>query len=246
MKKLYLYSVKTVAFLALISIIILMFSWLGYNNGNSSGWFVEASTSKSPDFPVIILDAGHGGEDGGAEANGVLEKNINLSITKYVSAYLDMSGFKNVMTREDDRLLYNPGEEKHKKRSDLTNRIHFAENYPEGVFVSIHQNKFEIPKYKGLQVYYSKNNKESEALAKIIQNNARQNIDTSNKREVKPADFRIRILDSLKMPAVLVECGFLSNPEEASLLNTEEYQKIIAFVIYKSIVEYLCDNGEKT
>ena len=244
MNKLYFCSIKTVAFLTLIAVVILFFAWAGYNTVAPSGWLIETSTFESQNFPVIILDAGHGGEDGGAEANGVLEKNINLSITKYVSAYLDIAGVKNVLTREDDRLLYNPGEENHKKRSDLTNRIRFAENYADGVFVSIHQNKFEIPKYKGLQVYYSVNNKQSEVLAKTIQNNARLNIDMSNKREVKPADFRIRILDSLKMPAVLVECGFLSNPDEAALLNSEEYQKKIAFIIYKSIVEYLCHNGE--
>lgn len=219
--------------------VILCFSLAGYNKCHE-----QEVLAKTVAFPIVILDAGHGGEDGGAEANGVLEKNINLSIANYVSSYLNISGFENVMTREDDRLLYNAGEENNKKRYDLNNRIIFAEKYPQGVFVSIHQNKFEIPKYKGLQVYYSSNNNDSERLANIIQNNARLNIDINNKRETKPADFRIRILDSLKQPSVLVECGFLSNPEEAALLNTKEYQKKVAFVIYKSIVEYLCNNGE--
>ena len=233
-------AIKTVLFLLFLSLVILILSIFGLFLHVDKALSVNSTLSDK----VIIIDAGHGGEDGGAEVNGILEKNINLSIAHILSDYLKLSHIKCDMTRKDDRLLYKPGEEKHKKRYDLLNRVEFANNYANAVFISIHQNKFEISKYRGLQVYYSPNNDASSVLAETIQKNAKTLLDNSNRREIKKADFRIKVLDMLKMPAVLVECGFLSNPEEAKLLDSTEYQKKIAFIIYLSAIEYLENNGE--
>lgn len=242
MKHLIFKAIKTVLFLTFTAVIIVLLSFIGlkihvYRDLSDYQTFSETHNT------VIVIDPGHGGEDGGAEANGVIEKNVNLAISHVLSDLLKLSDTSVVMTRNDDRLLYRDGEENHKKRHDLLNRVAVAEKYETALFVSIHQNKFEIPKYKGLQVYFSPNNPESERLAKIIQSNTREHLDNSNKREVKQADYRIKVLDLLKMPAVLIECGFLSNPEEAKLLASYEYQKKLAFMTYLSLTEYL-NNGE--
>ena len=191
----------------------------------------------------FIIDPGHGGEDGGANANGVTEKDINLAISSYLYHYLCLSKHNTHMTRNDDRLLYNAGEENRKKYHDLKNRVEFTSSFDNAVFISIHQNKFEIPKYKGLQVYYSPNNSLSESLAKRVQDNTKLFIDTQNNREIKKADNKIRVLNSLKVPAVLVECGFLSNSEEAARLSDTEYQKKLAFVIFISALQFFEENG---
>ena len=230
---------KTVFAVLIISAVIIVFSVVGLMLSADADAYLSSVVDENITFPTVIIDPGHGGEDGGAEANGVTEKNINLAVSLMLSDYFSVSEYECVLTRKDDRLLYCQGEEKNKKRHDLINRVKFANDIGNALFVSIHQNKFEIPKYKGLQVYYSPNNKQSRVLAEIIQSKAKQYIDVSNNREVKQADFRIKVLDMLKMPAVLIECGFLSNPEEAKLLSSMEYQKKIAFVSYLSLVEYL-------
>lgn len=235
----YVKALKTVLAILIISAVIVMFSVTGLMFCKGDLKSLTAANNIERSFPLIIIDPGHGGEDGGAEANGVTEKNVNLAISLMMSDYFEVSDYDCVLTRNDDRLLYGQGEEKNKKRHDLLNRIKFANSYDDAVFVSIHQNKFEIPKYKGLQVYYSANNPQSEVLAKIIQSNSKEYIDSANNREVKQADFRIKVLDMLKIPAVLIECGFLSNPDEAYLLSTTEYQKKIALVAYLSLVEYI-------
>ena len=187
----------------------------------------------------LVLDAGHGGEDGGANANGVREKDINLAITQDLAAFFRFSPYPVDPTRTDDRLLYGPGEENRKKYYDLVGRIRFASQFDHAVFISIHQNKFEIPKYKGLQVYYSKNDPKSMKLAERIQKDAKAFLDTENNREIKKADHRIRVLNSLEIPAVLVECGFLSNSDEAKHLASRDYQKKIAFSVFIATLEFL-------
>lgn len=189
---------------------------------------------------VIIIDAGHGGEDGGAVSDGgIVEKDINLDISLKLHKLIKLSDFKSVLIRDSDRLMYEEGQENHKKASDITNRINTAKSFENSIFISIHQNKFPIKKYSGLQVYYSKNNTNSEVLGKTIQSNVKNLLQSENNRQIKKADKNIRILDSINSPAVLVECGFLSNDREAELLNTEEYRSKIAYLIYCSIIQYL-------
>lgn len=188
---------------------------------------------------TIVLDPGHGGEDGGAAVDGILEKELNLSICEKIKTLFALSGYPVCMTRTEDKLLYEPGEESRKKYYDLVHRAEFASSFENALFISIHQNKFEIPKYKGLQVYYSHNHPLSEAFAVCIQTNMRTHLDPANHREIKKADHRIRVLSTLEMPAVLVECGFLSNPEEAARLTSEAYQKKLAYILFLSTLQFI-------
>lgn len=210
--------------------------------------FSYASASKLvKDDIVIIIDPGHGGEDGGAvSTSGVMEKDINLQIAKFFRNYCSLSGLETVMTRNSDVLLTSESVGAvNKKRSDLKARVEIASKYDNAVFVSIHQNKFENSRYSGLQVFYSKNNPESAVLASIIKRNNKEMLDISNKREIKPSGREIYVLDNITSPAVLVECGFLSNSDEARKLSTTVYQKELAFMIYSALMEYLynCDTG---
>ena len=166
--------------------------------------------------PYIVIDAGHGGEDGGAIGiNGGYEKDVNLAVALILRDILTEKGLNVIMTRSEDILLYDKDSdyEGHKKEQDLLNRRKIAETYEDPIFISIHMNSFPIEKYNGLQVYYSKNTPSSMELANKIQTNARQHLQIPNKRTTKPSDG-IYLLDRLKCTAVLVECGFLSNPEE--------------------------------
>ncbi len=193
----------------------------------------------------IIIDAGHGGEDGGAVSfDGLLEKDLNLYIAKKLSAFFCLSDAVPVMTRVSDCLLYSSGQENRKKFHDINNRITFANSFENSIFVSIHQNKFPIRKYKGFQVYCSPNNAESSVLGTLMQSNIRELLQNDNNRQIKLSDGKIRVLDSLNMPAVLAECGFLSNGEEARLLGTDEYKNKISYILYASILQYISENGD--
>lgn len=188
---------------------------------------------------VIIIDPGHGGEDGGAVGkSGTLEKNINLAIAKNLQSYLLLAGYNVEMTRTEDVLLYNENQRNMKKYYDVRNRVAFAKEYEDAIFVSIHQNTFPIEKYSGLQVYYSPNNPDSEKISNLIQRNTVLFLQPNNNRKAKEAGRNIYVLKELYCPAVLVECGFISNGAEEALLCDEEYRKRLAFVIFKSIAEF--------
>lgn len=197
--------------------------------------------SQVKELPVVIIDAGHGGFDGGAVSeSGVLEKDINLKIAGYLRDLFLMSDIKCVLTRENDEMLtpqYSGSTSK--KRADLIARTEIANETENAVFVSIHQNKFQSSKYYGLQVFYSKNNPKSKDIAEIIKSQNSLLIDKENKRETKPAGREIYVLDNIDIPAVLIECGFLSNAEEAKLLSSDAYQKKLAFMIYTSLMTYI-------
>ena len=191
------------------------------------------------DLPVVIIDAGHGGEDGGAVSDdGILEKDINLDIAKKIEYLFKMSDIPTAMTRDSDRMLYASGQENRKKHFDIRNRIEFVKSFEQALLISIHQNKFPIKKYSGFQVYCSKNNPDSECLGKNIQDIVIKNLQPQNKRQIKIAD-NIMILDHLDIPAVIAECGFLSNGEEAALLCDEDYKNKIAFLIYTAVLQFL-------
>jgi N-acetylmuramoyl-L-alanine amidase len=188
---------------------------------------------------TVIIDAGHGGIDGGASAeDGTLEKHLNLAVAMKIKALLSFADVNVVMTRESDVMLASP-DSAHKKRDDLNARLHMAEKYEDCIFVSIHMNKFPVEKYSGLQVYYSGNNPGSELLAEAIREKNTSYLQTQNSRGVKKADSSIYVLDNIRVPAVLVECGFLSNREEAALLKTEAYQDKLAAIICAGILEYI-------
>lgn len=221
-----------------VTFITIFFSFVSDRISRKS--FSDTGGQIDDDSIVIVIDAGHGGEDGGASgADGTLEKDINLSVAKYLESLLLFTDFNVVMTRSDDRLLYMTGQENRKKFYDVRNRVAVTENYSNSLLVSIHQNKFPVNKYKGLQVYYSTNNSDSKTLAGLIQQNVKSYLQPDNTREIKPAGSNIYILHKSKVPAVLVECGFLSNPEDLENLKTTEYQKKIAFIMFASLTEFL-------
>lgn len=206
--------------------------------------FSENTNSKlnTDTLPVIIVDAGHGGFDGGASTDdGVAEKGINLNIALYLKEYLNFFGFQVVMTRDTDTSTEDEGLStiRSRKSSDLHNRMTLMKETENAVFVSIHQNHFSMSKYSGAQVFYSKNfSEESSELAQSIQESIVYFIQPQNKRQIKPCGTSVYLIYNAVKPAVLVECGFLSNPEEAEKLKTENYQKQVAFSIATGILNY--------
>lgn len=187
---------------------------------------------------TIILDAGHGGEDPGAVVGDLEEKALNLQITTKLATFLDLSGYNVLLTRSEDRLLYNSGEENRKKYYDLYNRLKIAENYEYAIFISLHINKFPSAECKGLQTFYSLNHPQSEALAESLQQ-ASKLLMTDNRRTIKSDQKTIFLLKELQIPAVLVECGFLSNANDAKNLSNQEYQNMLAFSLYCGISNYI-------
>ncbi len=202
----------------------------------------QASAPSKSETPVVVIDPGHGGEDGGAVgAGGVLEKDVNLAIAKELCDFLKAQGISAVLTRTEDILLYDPNSDYHgqKKVQDLSTRKRIAESYGSAVFVSIHMNAFPDPKYGGLQVYYSENHPASKRLAEEIQALTRDVLLPRNHRKIKPSDGNLYLLDRLHCPSVLVECGFLSNPEDLAALSDPIYRRKMALVLCRSISEYL-------
>ncbi len=196
---------------------------------------------------LIIIDAGHGGEDSGTvSAKGVNEKLINLEISNKLEMLFELCGYRTVMTRTDDRLIYSgsPTTIKEKKVSDLHNRLKIAENNPDGVFLSVHQNYFTESKYWGTQVFYSPNNSDSKFIAENIQNSAINNMQKENTRKTKQSGKEIFLLYNIKSPAVMVECGFMSNPSEALNLEDCNYQIKMSLSIIDGINNYLDLKGE--
>ncbi len=203
--------------------------------------YISASTEAAEQRRIIILDAGHGGFDGGAVASdGTVEKDINLKIALKLSAFLKQAGFDVVMTREDDVGTEDSESERisSRKKSDLRNRLGLMEKYPESVFVSIHLNKFTTSAAIGTQVFYGPKNEESKKLGEFIQQSVIKLIQPENKRVNKQANSNTFLLYNAEIPAVLVECGFLSNTSELKKLKTEEYQAEMAFGIFCGILDY--------
>ena len=172
----------------------------------------------------IVLDAGHGGADGGAVGvNGVSEKDLNLAVTLELARLLREAGFEVILTRTDDCLLLYEGQDiaGHRKENDLKNRLAIAKNNPDAIFVSIHMNTFGVSKYSGLQVYYA-DNTESRRLAYAVQGAVVERLQPDNHRVPHAASSSIYLLENAVGTAVLVECGFLSNPEECALLSQKD------------------------
>lgn len=193
---------------------------------------------------TVVIDAGHGGEDGGTVGFGLVEKDLNLDLALRLAALLRESGVDVVLTRETDTMLYdkNADFEGKKKALDLRARLEIAERCTAPVFVSIHMNYFVRSEYSGLQVYYSPNDPQSRLLAEMVQSRVRQELQPNNHRAVKASEGSIFLLDRLTCPAVLVECGFLSNRDEAHLLSTEEYRSALAAEIFHAITDFLADS----
>lgn len=189
----------------------------------------------------IIIDAGHGGFDGGAVADdGTLEKNINLVIASNLKQLCKLGGFEVIMTRDSDKgtEIDENDSISNRKKSDMKRRLAVIEENPDAIFVSIHLNKFTTSTASGAQVFYSKNNSNSETLAENIQRTMVDLIQKENTRTIKQADNSIFLLKKSSIPSIIIECGFLSNYEELKLLKNYEYQRKIAFAIYCGILNY--------
>lgn len=193
---------------------------------------------------LVIVDAGHGGFDGGAVApDGTVEKDINLQIATSLSELLALNGYSVIMTRstdtgtEDD--LTKPIQVR--KVSDLKNRLALMEKYPQAIFVSIHLNKFTASSAKGAQVFYSKNNPESFTLGDSIQGNIKKLLQPANERVIKQGTKSTYLLYNARIPAVIVECGFLSNAEDLKKLKTDKYKNQIAFATFCGINDYFVE-----
>ena len=210
------------------------------NNSNESNEHTPPP-SKYAYYPTVVIDAGHGGEDGGAVGeDGTLEKHLNLEIALELDEMLRSMGVKTRLTRIDDVLLYdrNSDYEGHKKAQDAAARIAIAEEYDDAIFISIHMNSFPQKKYHGLQVYYSEFSGESSKIANEIQSLTVKNLQPDNKRQIKLVSKNVYIMNKIKQPAVLVECGFLSNPDECARLKDKEYQSKLSLVICGAILNY--------
>ena len=201
---------------------------------------VTVSSENVKTMPTIVIDVGHGGEDGGAVSeSGVLEKDINLSIANDTSALFYLLGFDVKQTRKTDIALDN-GEETIRKRkvSDMKKRLEIFNSPKENTIISIHQNKFSESKYHGTQIFYSPNNPKSKQLADSIKYSVKGLLQPDNERECKKADSGIYLLKNTNNPAVIVECGFISNEEECKNLLDSQYQKQMAFSITAGFLSY--------
>lgn len=193
-------------------------------------------------IPQIILDAGHGGFDGGAVANdGTVEKDINLLISKSLKNMLLQNGYHVIMTRDSDVSTDDVEDATIavRKKSDLKNRLELMKDYPDAIFVSIHLNKFTTSAANGSQVFYGGKNPLSKSLSDSIQSSIVRLLQPENTRVNKKATTGTYILYNAPLPAVLVECGFLSNSSELKKLKDAEYQRKMAFSIFCGITEYL-------
>lgn len=202
----------------------------------------QETVSNSKEYlPIIILDAGHGGEDGGASSDdGILEKDINLKIALKLRDMLNLSGFDVKMTRDKDISIYDQSAKsvREQKVSDLKNRLAMVNENTNNILLSIHQNKFTQSKYFGTQIFYSENNPKSFEIADKIKTSVVKLTQPDNTRETKPGKD-IFLLSQTQNPAVIVECGFLSNPDEAAKLNSNDYQQQLAFAIYCGFLQAL-------
>lgn len=214
---------------------------VGFVTGRDDDTFVPTVSPSAGKAPVIVIDAGHGGEDGGASSDsGISEKDLNLQISKLCAVILKAGGYDVRLTRTDDRLvydMYDDLEDYHGKKKvyDLRNRIRFAEEAEADVFVSIHMNKFFQSQYSGMQVYYSQNNPASADFAAAVQGSVREHLQSDNDRETKMATSSIYILKNIKIPAILVEVGFLSNPTDLKNLTDDAYRVKMASCISSAL-----------
>ncbi|GAA0086610.1 N-acetylmuramoyl-L-alanine amidase CwlD [Clostridium sp. CTA-7] len=189
---------------------------------------------------IILIDPGHGGFDGGAKSKtGIIEKDINLQISLKLKGVLEGKGYKVYLTRDSDTGLEEKGSTiKEKKREDLKKRRDLKPETKCDVFISIHQNMFPQSKCFGAQVWHSSNDV-SKKLADNIQESLKETVKDNNKRVSKPAgDSYLILRDNYEGASVLVECGFLSNPEEEQKLQTEEHQNLIVQGISLGIEKY--------
>ncbi|WP_275452005.1 N-acetylmuramoyl-L-alanine amidase CwlD [Neobacillus jeddahensis] len=210
--------------------------------------FIENNSWKTWNLPlsgkIILLDAGHGGPDGGAGTGKTLEKDISLEITRKVRDYLQEQGALVIMTRDSDKDLADPDTRGYSRRKveDLKKRLKMINNSDNDLFVSIHLNAIPSSQWSGAQTFYAPQHKENARAAKFIQEELRKNLENTT-RKAKPIN-QVYILKYAKKPGVLVEVGFLSNPTEKALLKKDSYQEKVAASIHNGILRYFTKEKE--
>lgn len=210
-------------------------------------WGSRAVTTISQSLPLerercIVIDAGHGGEDGGAvSCTGVPESRINLEIASRLNDLLHLLGYETYMIRTTDTSVYTKGNTlAQKKISDLKERVRIIQSTPGSLLISIHQNHFTDSRYRGPQVFYA-DTQGSEALAKQLQTSLTTALHPGSNRQSKQSKG-VYVMDQITCTGVLVECGFLSHPQEEALLRTAEYQKKLCCVIASCVSSYVSNS----
>lgn len=236
-------TIKSFLFAVLVLIVIFLMTFFFSKVSNAPPLdALSADTSVNP--PQVILDAGHGGADPGAiSVLGQNEKDLNLSVTMKLGEFLEEAGIEVIYTRTNDVAPEVPNAPS-RKTGDLLARVNIAKEHEKATFISIHMNTLPIEKYNGLQVFYTGGNGVGRAFAQSIQKEVARLLQPENHREAKDAKSTIYVLDRIGKDAVLIECGFISNYEEAKLLADEEYQERLAFVLSRSILKYVYEKGK--
>ena len=232
---------KIVKILSVVMIFIFAYIITGYNVNNTKNQSKTIETVALPiNNKVIVLDAGHGVPDEGAQSsNGTTEAESNLKIALKVQNLLEQSGATVILTRSDENAIYDLDSKtlKQKKISDIHNRIKIGNESSADIFVSIHLNKIPQQQYWGWQTFYKQESPEGQKLATSIQNSLNKSIQKENKRVPMKIE-NVYIIKHVEIPTTIVECGFLSNPEEEQLLLNNEYQDKLAWGIYTGIMDY--------
>ena len=230
---------KRLAFLV-ICLLLGIFSYAYQNTKIKMDDKLEEATATPVSGKVVVLDAGHGTPDEGAQSSsGTTEAETNLKIAFKVQNLLEQSGCTVILTRSDEKAIYDLDKQtlKEKKISDIRNRVKIGNNSSADIFVSIHLNKIPQQQYWGWQCFYNGKNEESMKLAKILQSSLNEAIQKENKRIAMKLDT-VYIMKHVEIPISIVECGFLSNPEEEKQLLEDGYQDKLAWGIYTGILEY--------
>ena len=191
---------------------------------------------------VVLANSAHGGFDGGASAaDGTVEKDINLSIAQKVAAILKFNGYNVIMTRTEDTGTEDNESDAiaKRKKSDLNNRLQIMKDNSDAIYVSIHLNKFTTSAASGAQVFYTKNYKEANELANLVQTSIVKLLQPDNTRVVKQGTDSTFLLKNAAVPAIIVECGFLSNKQDLEKLKSDDYQSQMAFAICGGILNFM-------
>ena len=195
---------------------------------------------------TLVIDAGHGGEDGGAvSVSGVSESDLNLAVAKRLDAILGFCGVPSVMLRSEDVMLSDPGGKtmRDRKVSDLHNRVKAVEQIADAVLISVHQNSFTDSKFSGAQVFYAPT-PDSQGFAERTQELLRATLSPGNNRQAKLIPQTVYLMNHINCKAILVECGFLTNPEEDRLLQTPDYQLKLAATLAGAYLQECAQTGQ--
>ena len=237
---------KKMCIIAVLAAAALCFGIITAGKGSEGSIISVSDITGSYSTTTVILDAGHGGEDSGAvSADGTFEKDLNLFITENIAAYFELFGIAYIPVRTSDISVCDKGLQtvRERKRSDISNRYSLINSTPGAVLLSIHQNMFSDSKYSGTQVFYAADIPSSQVLAEQIQRTVCALLQPDNTRKIKPCGDSVYLLYRAKTTSVMVECGFISNEKELSMLKTPEYRAQIGYCVYKGFMSYIKTEG---